>query len=145
MNRKKRAGLWTAAFKLLSGSAVATAFGIRLGWKFAVITEVVVLLVIVIIWLFAAEDTDTGAIMGQRPNERQRLIALRASRLAHIVALCATIVAFVIAVAVNAVYWPFAALYWILVLSYVIGLRIYGVHEDAGAGEAAQEDARATS
>jgi hypothetical protein len=145
MTRRKHVGLSMGAFRLLSGSAAATAFGIRLGWKFAVITEVVVLVAVGIVYLTGKEDTDAGAILGNRADERQSLVMLRASRLAHIVALVATIVAFVIAVAVRAAYWPFLVLYGVLVVAYLVGLHVYGAHDVAAAANAEQEDASVSS
>jgi hypothetical protein len=130
MTRWKHARLWTLAFPVLSGSAIATAFGIRLGWKFAVITEVVVLMMVGILYLRSGEDTDTGAILGNRADERQTLIRLKATRLSLVVALCTTIGAFVIAVAVKAAYWPFEVLYFTIVVSYFTGLRVYGADRD---------------
>ena len=146
MTRKKRAGLWAPAFKVLSGSAVATAFGIRLGWKFAVITEVIVLLATVVLYLMGLDDTDTGAILANRVDERQTLIRLRATRLSALVSIVATIVAFVIAVALKASYWPFMLLYFLAVVSYFVGLGVYGGdnEEDAGAPNE-QEGHRVTS
>jgi hypothetical protein len=146
MTRRKHARLWTLAVPVLSGSAIATAFGIRLGWKFAVITEAVVLMVAGILYLRAGEDTDTGAILGNRADERQTLIRLKATRLSLLVGLVAIIVAFVIAIAVKATYWPFEVLYFTVVISYFVGLQVYGADRDeADTSTVEQEDARAAS
>jgi hypothetical protein len=145
MTRNRHARLARPAFAMLSGSAIATAFGIRLGWKFAVITEAVTLMAAFVLYLLGGEDTDTGAILGNRADERQELVTLRASRLCSLVAVCSLVVAFVIAVALKKTYWPFEVLYLVTVISYCVGLGVYGAKERSGAAEADREDRRVAS
>ena len=145
MNRNASARLARPAFAVLSGSAIATAFGIRLGWKFAVITEAVTLLAAVVLYLLGEDDTDTGAILGNRADERQEQVKQRAARLCSLVAVCSLVAAFVIAVALKKTYWPFAVLYLVTVIAYCVGLGLYSAKDQSGAADADREEHRVAS
>jgi|HubBroStandDraft_1064217.scaffolds.fasta_scaffold236260_2 hypothetical protein len=145
MTRSRRARLARPAFSVFSGSAIATAFGIRLGWKFAVIAEAVTLMAAAVLYLVGKDDTDAGAILSNRADERQRLVNLRAGRLASLVAACSLVVAFVIAVALKKTYWPFEVLYLVTVIAYCAGLGLYGAQDAVGTADADREERRVAS
>jgi hypothetical protein len=146
MTRRPHRSLWSPTIAATTGSAIAVAFGIRHGWHSAVICEVVVLMTAGLLYLRGAEDTDTGAILGFRADERQQTVKLKAMRLAAVTAIYALAVAFVIAVALKVTYWPYAVLYLVTAASYFVGLGVYGQdREGAQAAAAASEDVRAGS
>jgi hypothetical protein len=135
MTRRKHPSLWTPAFAVLTGSAVAAAFGIRQGWTYGVIAEIVALLLATALYFSGGQDTDAGAILAHRADERQQLVRLKASRLTAAVAVFATVVAFVIAVAVKAAFWPFEVIYLVTCVSYLVGLGLYGAKPEEADAE----------
>jgi hypothetical protein len=128
MSRKNYRRLRVPASSLLLGTAVALAVGLGWNWSGAIFSEMVTLCAVTIVYLAGGSDSDTGAVLGDRPDERQELIRLKAANLAMIVALVAVVGACIIAAAVKAAFWPFEVLVVIIGVSYLVGLGIYG-HE----------------
>jgi hypothetical protein len=123
--------LLTPAIAVGAGSSVAAAVGIHQGWRAALAAEAIVLLWATMLFAIGQDDSDVGAVLGQRDDERQRLVALKAARFSHLmigVSLCA---ACLTAAAENAPIWPFEVLGAILGVTFLIGLRIYAVRDEA--------------
>jgi hypothetical protein len=67
---------------LVAGTMVAGAVAIGHTWVGAIVTEVVTVIVSFMYYLLTGRDSDVGAIYGQRSDERQTEVRLKAIRLA---------------------------------------------------------------
>lgn len=119
-----------------AGTVVAIAAGIGHTWTDALLTEVVVIFLAVAYYLLTGGKGDVGAIYGHRADERQRLVVMRASRLAITVVIGVAFFCAVIAVALNNNYWQADVIGTAGGLSYFLGLMIYGAHDDEATGSA---------
>jgi hypothetical protein len=118
------------------GTAIAIAVRIGHTWTEAIVTEVITVLVAFGYYLLAGSKSDVGAIYGQRKDERQRLMVLKASRLAMIVMFSLTFVIALIMVASNKTYWQEDVIGSVGGVSFLLGILAYGTHdEDAMGGE----------
>ena len=90
---------------VIGGSVIALAVGIGHDWSKALITEIIALVLGVGYFLLTRSNSDVGAIYGERADERQNLVYLRASATALRVMLGAAFVCAVITVALNDNYW----------------------------------------
>jgi len=128
---RKNHALLTPAIAVGTGSTVAVAAGIHQGWGYALAVEAVVVGWAAMLYGIAQEDSDMGAVLGQRDDERQQLVALKAARFSHLVVGFSLCAACLIAAAENAAIWPFEVLAAILGVAYLVGLRIYGIRDEA--------------
>jgi uncharacterized membrane protein len=120
------------------GTAISLAVGLGQGkWLAFVIGEVTTVVAVVALYLLARSDSDVGAVFGHRADERQELVRLKASRVTALVAVIGSVVACVIAAAMDATYWPFEVLYILPGLAYLISVRVYGARDGA---ESAEDD-----
>ncbi len=74
-----------------------------------------------------------GAVLGRRADERQVLVRLKASRVSAVVGVVTSVIACVIAGAMDATYWPFEVIYLAIGVSYLLSLVIYGAHSEGDA------------
>lgn len=136
MTRRSRRRLWTPAVAGIGGSAISLAVGLgQHNWAATVIGEAVTAIAVVFIYLTAKKDSDLGAVLGLRADERQELIRLKASRVSAVVGVAGSVIACVIAAAINAAYWPFEALYIASGAAYLVSIRVYGAREEVDAGD----------
>ena len=127
MTRMRRHGLWNPVLAGVGGSAISLAVGLGHGkWEAIVIGEVVTAIAVVVFYLAGRHDSDVGAVLARRADERQVLIRMKASRVSAVVGVLASVVACVIAAAMDATYWPFEVIYIAIGASYLISLAIYG-------------------
>jgi hypothetical protein len=88
-------------------------------------------------YLWAGNDSDDGALLGSRADERQRLVGQKSRALAGVVAIAATYTGLLITLAVKrADAWPFAALFAVTGFAYLLGLSSYGSGEPDPADDA---------
>jgi uncharacterized membrane protein len=124
--------LWTPVIAGIGGTAISLAVGLGQGkWVAFVIGEVTTVVAVVALYLLARSDSDLGAVFGHRADERQELVRLKASRVTALVAVIGSVVACVIAAAMDATYWPYEVLYIVPGLAYLISVRIYGARDGA--------------
>lgn len=127
MTRMRRRGSWTPVLAGAAGSAISLAVGLgHRTWQAIVIGEVVTVIVVVFLYLVGARDSDVGAVLTRRADERQVVIKLKASRVSAVVGVLASVVACVIAAARDDTYWPFEVIYIAIGASYLVSLAIYG-------------------
>jgi membrane protein YqaA with SNARE-associated domain len=130
MTRKIHRSTWAPMFALIAGSAIAISVGAgEHRWKFLLIAEIVTVLGAAVLYLIGRGDSDVADVAGGRADERQKLIALKASRLSQLVGLGATLLACVIAAASKKSFWPYEVLFVVIGLSYWAGIGIYGSSE----------------
>jgi uncharacterized membrane protein len=139
MTRNRYRRLWTPLIAGVAGSAISLAVGLgHHAWAAIVIGEVVTAITVVILYVVVTGDSDLGAVLGHGTDERQDLVRLKASRASSLVAVVASVVACVIAAAIDHVYWPFEAIYLLTGAAYLIGLKVYGARDEvdpASAGD----------
>jgi uncharacterized membrane protein len=130
--------LWTPVIAGIGGTAISLAVGLGQGkWLPIVIGESATAIAVVILYLLARSDSDLAAVVGHRADERQELVRLKASRVTALVAVIGSVVACVIAAAMDATYWPFEVLYILPGLAYLISVQVYGARDGA---ENAEDD-----
>jgi hypothetical protein len=127
---------------VIAGTLFAAAWVIRGGpsWWLSIVIEVTVLARAIALYVGAGRDTDEGALLGSRPDERQRLISQRSWALTGKAAALAAFAGVTVAVATRAaVWWAFVIVLGVAGFAYLYGLSRYGVAEegqedDAGTG-----------
>jgi hypothetical protein len=124
--------------RAIAGLVLAGAWAIGGGaqrWWGAIIIAVSALCYAVAWYVWAGQDTDEGALLGSRADERQKLVGQKARALAGVVAMAAAYVGLVITLAVKRDdAWPFAIMLVVTGFGYLFGLSSYG------SGEPAEED-----
>ncbi len=141
MTRIRLSGPWTPVFAGVGGSAISLAVGLGQGkWEPIVIGEVVTAMAVIALCFVGAQDTDVGAVLARRADERQVIIRMKASRVAAVVGVLASVVACVIAAARNGTYWPFEVIYIAMGVSYLVSIAIYGAAPKS-AGAVVDDDA----
>jgi hypothetical protein len=116
---------------LVVGTMVAGAVAIGHTWADALVTEVIIVCESVVWFVVTGRDSDVGAIYGQRTDERQQLVRSNASRLALLAMFAAGYVCALVAVAQNASYWQSAVIVAVGGVTYLVGIRRYGVHDES--------------
>lgn len=133
---------WAIAGTILAAAWVV--YGGSYGWILAIAVEVSGLARAVALYMYGGEDSDEGALIGSRPDERQKLISLRSWTLAGKAAFAAAFFLLAAAIADRAVWWwPVAIILFVAGFAYLLGLTNYADREDspaddAGAGHAAR-------
>ena len=121
---------WSAAWLVHGGS----------GWLFAIIGGLGTLAWAIRVYLWGRQDSDEGALIGSRADERQALIAQRSWALTGKATMLAAFVGMMVAIAVRATWWwPTAAIFGISGLAYLLGISTYGVGEEGQADENSTE------
>jgi uncharacterized membrane protein len=122
----------------IAGTGVAAAWAIGSPhWWLAIVIEVAWLGYAVGWYVWAGQDTDEGALIGSRADERQRLVGQQAMALAAKFALIGAYIGFVVTLALKPVAsWQFAAVLAVGGLGYLFGLSEYGVGQSDSADDA---------
>jgi hypothetical protein len=120
-----RRRLLTPGIAAVAGTVIAASVGIRQGWGPALLSEFVVICWVALLYIIGGAATDTGAVLGQRDDERQHLVGLKAARLSLAAVLGAVVGACFIAAVAGYPFWPFEVLAVIIGVVYFIGLRVY--------------------
>jgi hypothetical protein len=131
MIRRKLLRLRVPISTTVLGSALAVAVGVSRGWSAAFGIEVVVFLIAAYVYMMGHNDSDTGAVLGSRTDERQTIVRLRAQALAMRVMYVAALIAWAVAIALKGLYWPFDLIFSLGGVSFLVGIQIYGVREDS--------------
>jgi hypothetical protein len=114
------------------GTAIAGATAIGHTWGDALICEIVTFVVALGYFLLTGSDSDIGAIYGQRSDERQIMVRLRATRLAFVMMIGAAYVCAMISVALNESYWQaevIGSVGGVAFLVSLVRLGVRGEHE----------------
>jgi hypothetical protein len=123
-------------YRTLAGLLVAGAWAVGSHgagrWPLAIVIAIASLGQGVVRYAWAGEDTDEGALLGSRADERQQLVGQQALALAGKIALAAAYVGVLVTLAVKrADVWPFLAMFAITGFGYLLGLSNYGSGEPA--------------
>jgi hypothetical protein len=112
------------------GTAATTAVVVSQGWTTGLYVEIAWVVLAVGYYVWGGKDSDVGAVIGSRADERQASLEMKVTALQGKVMAAAAVVAFLIAVAVKATIWPFAAFVGLAGLSGFAGWVIYREHDD---------------
>lgn len=131
MKNSKAARVRALVAGLVLATTVAGGVAIGRGWGAAIAVEIAILaLVFFLIFGLTHTDNDIAAIYGHRSDERQRLVALKARSLSMVIMYVAALVCVSVAIALKQAYWQADVVVSLGGLSYLVGLRIYGAHEE---------------
>jgi hypothetical protein len=115
----------------LAGAIFAAAWAVRGGplWWVSIASGVATVVRVIAVYVRSGRDED--ALVGSRPDERQRMVSLRSRALAGNVAVIATFAGLAVAIAVRSDTWlPFLAVFLVIGFAYLYGLSTYGVGEE---------------
>ncbi len=76
--------------------------------------------------MWGGRDSDTGGMFGQRVDERQSLLRMRAQALAAVAVAVTGVVGYMVAVALKDPVWPFVLFLGVEAVVFITGLVIYG-------------------
>jgi hypothetical protein len=110
------------------GTVAAVALAVTQGWSSAIPVEIVFAALAAGYYVWGGKDSDLGAVIGSRADERQASLEMKVTALQGKVMTAAVIVAFLIAVVVKATIWPFAVLVALAGISGLAGWAIYREH-----------------
>lgn len=108
---------------LAAGAALAVVGGISQGWGSAISLMVVAIAAAVYSYAAGRRDSDWGALIGDRADERQALINTRAEALSGTAVYAAAVIGAIVALALNGPghwgsYWPFGLIIVVGTVSY---------------------------
>jgi hypothetical protein len=103
----------------VGGSIIALASLIGNGWKDAAGVEVVTVLATIGYYVLGGRDSDAGAMVGSRPDERQVSIQQQATAIAGHVMMLAALTGFVVTTALGHFQWPFTLFIFLGSITYV--------------------------
>jgi hypothetical protein len=107
------------------GTAATAAVVVSQGWTTAIYVAIAWVVLAVGYYIWGGKDSDVGAVIGSRADERQASLEMKVTALQGKVMTAAAAVAFLIAVAVKATIWPFAIFVALAGLSGFAGWAIY--------------------
>lgn len=132
-----RPRLRAPALTALAGAIFAAAWAVRGGplWWVSIASGVATVVRVIAVYVRSGRDED--AVVGSRPDERQRMVSLRSRALAGNVAVIATFAGLAVAIAVRSDAWlPFLAVLLVIGFAYLYGLSTYGVGEEGPSDDA---------
>ncbi|HYB48634.1 MAG TPA: hypothetical protein VED20_14990, partial [Streptosporangiaceae bacterium] len=88
------------------GTVLTAIMGVSQGWAPAVATAVATVVFAFGVYAWSGKDTDMGAVMGHRADERQAGIRMKVSALQGEVLTVAAVIVFLVAVIGKATVWP---------------------------------------
>jgi hypothetical protein len=112
------------------GTAATAAVVVSQGWATGLYVEIAWVVLAAGYYVWGGKDSDVGAVIGSRADERQASLEMKVTALQGKVMTAAAVVAFLIAVAVKAAIWPFAVFVALAGLSGFAGWVIYREHGD---------------
>lgn len=125
--KSARLGRLTApVIMIIGGTGFAAATAAAYGWVAAIAVAALAAVGAIGYYMWSGRDSDTGAMFGQRVDERQSLLRTRAQALAGVAGTCAGLVGYMIAIAIKNPVWPFALIFGVQVIAFSAGLAIYG-------------------
>jgi hypothetical protein len=126
------------------GTVLAVLFGVSQGWAVAAIIEGVFVAMAAGYYVWAGQDTDVGAVIGHRPDERQASLLMKVTALQGKVMSAAAAIVFVIATVGKATAWPKATVWPFaipVVLAGLSGLAGWAMYRERSEAEGDDEDA----
>lgn len=125
MIRTRNRRLVIPAVTVALGSAMAVGAWIGSGWGAALSIEIVTVGGAVAYFVLGGRDTDVGAMLGARPDERQTSIGMRSTALTGLVLILVAVGGLVITMALRRPAWPFLLFSVVGGITYLAGLVVY--------------------
>ena len=88
------------------GAVLAVIFGLAQGWEAALGMIVIFLALAAGYYVWGGKDTDMGAVIGSRPDERQASLQMKVTALQGKVMTGAAVIAYLVVVLGKATFWP---------------------------------------
>jgi hypothetical protein len=126
MKSAKHGRLTAPAMMIVGGTGFTAATAAAYGWVAAIPVAALAVVGAIGYYIWGGRDSDTGAMLGQRVDERQSLLRTRAQALGGVAGACAGVVGYVVAIAIKDPVWPFALILGVQVIAFSAGLAIYG-------------------
>jgi hypothetical protein len=127
-----------APLSILAGGAVIAAVVPAHGWKPLLGLGLFTVICAAGWYLAGGRDSDFGALMGDKADERQAYRRLKVQALVGIVTSVAVGVAYLAALAAKATIWPLGILIFVPGVTFIVGWVIYrepGDGQDEGPGD----------
>lgn len=118
------------AVVFVGGTIIAAAIAVGHGWSNAAIAEVVTIVLAAGYYLLAGSDSDLGAVYGNRADERQVQVVMRASHISMLLMFAIAFVGVVITVALKKQYWEFELFGNAGGFAYLISILVLGNHDE---------------
>jgi hypothetical protein len=128
MNRRRNRRLVVPMAMASIGTALAIASWIGNGWASGLALELVTVVATVVYYVLGARDSDFGALIGSRPDERQITISTRATVLMANVLVVISLGGTIISAAAGALVWPFLLITAVGGATYFAGVAFYRHH-----------------
>lgn len=114
------------AMTIIFGTGLAAAVAAAQGWEAAIPVAVIAAAGAVGYYVWGGRDSDRGAMVGQRVDERQSLLRMRAQALAAVAVAITGVVGYMVAVALKDPVWPFVLFLGVEAITFTAGLVVYG-------------------
>jgi hypothetical protein len=128
MNNAKHGRLAAPTMMIIAGAGLTAATAAAQGWEAAIPIAALAVIAAVGYYVWGGRDSDLGAMLGSRVDERQILIRARAQSLAGVAGAAAGLVGYTVAVALRDPVWPFVLILGVEAIAFIAGLAIYGPH-----------------
>jgi hypothetical protein len=126
MKSAKHGRLAAPAIMIVGGTGLAGAVVAGQGWEAAVPAEALAIVAAIGYYIWGGRDSDFGAMIGSRVDERQSLLRMRAQSLGGAAAGLAGLIGYMVAVALKDPVWPFLLVLGAGAIGFIAGLAIYG-------------------
>jgi len=115
-----------------AGLLFAVAWLVRGGplWWVSILAVIATAVRVASLYRMGGEDTDEGALVGSRADERQKVVGLRSRALACHFAMVTAFIGLTAAIAIRGNWWwPFLIILAVTGFGYLLGLSSYGSGE----------------
>jgi hypothetical protein len=126
MKSAKHGRLVAPAMAIIFGAGLAAAVAAAQGWEAAIPVAAIAAAGAVGYYVWGGRDSDRGAMLGQRVDERQSLLRMRAQALAAVAVAVTGVVGYMVAVALKDPVWPFVLFLGVEAITFTAGLVVYG-------------------
>jgi hypothetical protein len=130
MKSAKHGRLRAPAIMIIGGTGLAGAVVAGQGWEAAVPVEAIAVVAAIGYYIWGGRDSDFGAMIGSRVDERQSQLRMRAQSLGGAAGGVTAVIGYMVAVALKDPVWPFLLVLGVQAIGFVAGLAIYGPHRD---------------
>jgi hypothetical protein len=120
----KHARLRAPMASMIIGTGIAGVAVAARGWLAAIPVEAIVIAGAIGYYVWGGRDSDTGAMIGSRPDERQRLLRMQAQAIAAQAMLITAMAGYLIAFALKDPVWPFTLFGGVGLVSFFTALAI---------------------
>ncbi len=120
--RRLRAPLVTVG----CGLAIAIAVAVAAGWAAAVPVAAICMVAALVYYMVGGTDSDVGALIGSRADERQSSVRLRVRAGAAVVLLVVGAIGGIVSASLARAAWPYAVTVSLGAFCFFVGLAAYG-------------------